>query len=143
MRITLYLLAALSLGILLATLRAMPLSETGGSNSPSGSPHPELDYLKAVNSVGPPRDPQLLFLLMGQYSNANLQAEGAEFFSARLKEFGPRLTDPQKALYLSAIGLLRAQHAPAVSLLHRLGYVKDTIAMLEQDKALSGGQVLD
>jgi len=141
MRITLYLLAALSLGILLATLRAMPLSETGGSNSPSGSPHPELDYLKAVNSVGPPRDPQLLFLLMGQYSNANLQAEGAEFFSARLKEFGPRLTDPQKALYLSAIGLLRAQHAPAVSLLHRLGYVKDTIAMLEQAKELSGGQI--
>jgi glyoxylase-like metal-dependent hydrolase (beta-lactamase superfamily II) len=83
----------------------------------------------------------LLFLLMGQYSNANLQAEGAEFFSARLKEFGPRLTDPQKALYLSAIGLLRAQHTPAVSLLHRVVYVKDTIAMLEQAKELSGGQI--
>jgi glyoxylase-like metal-dependent hydrolase (beta-lactamase superfamily II) len=119
----------------------MPLSETGGSNSPSGSRYPELDYLKAINSVAPPRDAQLLFLLMGQYSNANLQAEGAEFFSARLKEFGPRLTDPQKALYLSAIGLLRAQHAPAVSLLHRVGYVKDTIAMLEQAKELSREQI--
>src|SRR5260370_13476527 len=58
-----------------------------------------------------------------------------------MKEFGPRLTDAQKALYLSAIGLLRAQHAPAVSLLHRVGYVKDTIAMLEQAKDLSGGQI--
>jgi glyoxylase-like metal-dependent hydrolase (beta-lactamase superfamily II) len=78
---------------------------------------------------------------MAQYSNANLQGEGAEFFSARLKEFGPRLTDAQKALYLSAIGLLRAQHASSVSLLHRIGYVKDTIAILNQAKQLSGGRI--
>src|SRR5882762_2665720 len=141
MRISMYLLAALLLGTFLATLRGMTVSESSGINSPSGSHSPELEYLKAVNSVAPPRDPQLLFLLMGQYSNANLQVEGSEFFSARMKEFGPRLTDAQKALYLSAIGLLRAQHAPAVSLLHRVGYVKDIIAILEQAKQLSGGQV--
>jgi glyoxylase-like metal-dependent hydrolase (beta-lactamase superfamily II) len=136
-----YLSAALLLGTFLATLRGMTVSESSGINSPSGSHSPELEYLKAVNSVAPPRDPQLLFLLMGQYSNANLQVEGSEFFSARMKEFGPRLTDAQKALYLSAIGLLRAQHASAVSLLHRVGYVKGTIAMLEQAKELSGGQI--
>jgi glyoxylase-like metal-dependent hydrolase (beta-lactamase superfamily II) len=78
---------------------------------------------------------------MAQYSNANMQGEGAEFFSARLKEFGPHLTDAQKALYLSAIGLLRAQHASSVSLLHRIGYVKDTMVTLDQAKQLSGGQV--
>src|SRR5260370_7199051 len=78
---------------------------------------------------------------MAQYSNANLQNEGAEVFSARLKEFGPRLTDAQKALYLSAIGLLRAQHASSVSLLHRIGYLKDTIAILKQARQLSGGQI--
>jgi glyoxylase-like metal-dependent hydrolase (beta-lactamase superfamily II) len=37
--------------------------------------------------------------------------------------------------------LLRAQHASQVSLLHRIGYVKDTIAILEQAKQLSGGQI--
>src|SRR4029077_4577708 len=105
------------------------------------SHRPELEYLKAVNSVGPPEDPQLLILPMTEYANANLQGEGAEFFSARLKEFSPRLNDVQKALYLSAIGLLRAQHASSVSLLHRIGYVKDTIAVLDQAKQLSGGQV--
>ena len=42
---------------------------------------------KAVNSVGPPQDPELLFLLMTQYVNGNRQGEGVEFFSARLKEF--------------------------------------------------------
>ena len=107
----------------------------------SGSSRPELEYLKAVNSAASPKDPQLLFLLMGAYASANQQVEGAEFFSARLNEFGPRLSDPQKALYLSAIGLLRAQHASSVSLFRRIGYVKDTIAQLDEAKRLSGGQI--
>src|SRR6266850_2823359 len=133
MRTAIYSSAALLIFVVfLASLRGVPAAEAS---------RPELEYLKAVNSVAPPRDPQLLFLLMAQYSNAKLREEGAEFFSARLQEFGPRLTDAQKALYLSAIGLLRAQHASAVSLLHRVGYVKGTIAMLEQAKELSGGQI--
>ncbi len=141
MRISAYLLAALLLGT--AALVALHSVFAAGESrtSSSASLRPELEYLKAVNSVAPPLDPQLLFLLMAQYSNANLQGEGAEFFSARLKEFSPRLTDVQKALYLSAIGLLRAQHASSVSLLHRIGYVRDTIAILDQAKQLSRGQV--
>src|SRR5436853_503528 len=142
MRKVISLLAVLALG-------AGFLACAGISRTPKGSPNqnqfgasrPELEYLKAVNSAAPPKDPQLLFLLMGAYANANQQAEGAEFLSARLNEFGPRLSDPQKALYLSAIGLLRAQHASSVSLLHRIGYVKDTVAMLDQAKRLSGGQI--
>src|SRR6266852_6073593 len=142
MRTAIYLLAALLVfGVFLANLRGTPAGPGPGNHGGTGSVRPELEYLKAVNSAAPPRDPQLLFLLIAQYSNANLQGEGAEFFSARLKEFGPRLTDSQKALYLSAIGLLRAQHASSVSLLHRIGYVKDTIAILDQAKQLSGGQV--
>jgi len=113
-----------------------------GANLPqSASSQPELEYLKAVNSAAPPKDPQLLFLLMGAYANANQQGEGADFLSARLNEFRPHLTDPQISLYLSAIGLLRAQHASSVSLLHRIADVKDTIAMLDQAKQLSGGQI--
>jgi glyoxylase-like metal-dependent hydrolase (beta-lactamase superfamily II) len=142
MRTAVYLLAVLLVfGVFLAYLRGTPTGPVPGNRGETGSVRPELEYLKAVNSVAPPRDPQLLFLLMAEYSNANLQDEGAEFFSARLKEFGPRLTDAQKALYLSAIGLLRAQHASSVSLLHRVGYVKETIAILEQSKQLSGGKI--
>jgi glyoxylase-like metal-dependent hydrolase (beta-lactamase superfamily II) len=141
MKTPIYLSAVLLLAVFLATVRGAPSTETNGVDSSSGSRRPELEYLKAVNTVAPPQDPQLLFLLMAEYSSANMQGEGAEFFSARLKEFGPRLTDAQKALYLSAIGLLRAQHASSVSLLHRIGYVKDTIAILDQAKQLSGGQI--
>ena len=141
MKIPVYLAAVLLLVVFLATLRGAPSTESTGVDSSSGSRRPELEYLKAVNTVAPQQDPQLLFLLMAEYSNANMQGEGAEFFSARLKEFDPRLTDGQKALYLSAIGLLRAKHASSVSLLHRIGFVKDTIAILDQAKQRSGGQV--
>ncbi|HEY4766968.1 MAG TPA: MBL fold metallo-hydrolase [Candidatus Sulfotelmatobacter sp.] len=141
MRTAIYLSGALLLfGVFLASLSGA-LGAGQNNHAEASSHRPELEYLKAVNSVAPPRDPQLLFLLMAQYSNANLQGEGAEFFSARLNEFGPRLTDVQKAFYLSAIGLLRARHASSVSLLHRVGYVKETIAILDQSKQLSGGQV--
>jgi len=103
--------------------------------------NPDLEYLKAVNSAGPPKDPELLFILMTEFANSNLQDEGVEFYSARLKEFEPKLTPVQKSLYLGIIGLLRAQHASSVPLLKRFGYVKDTIATLDQAKQLSGGQV--
>ncbi len=112
-----------------------------GDKEHSNSSDPALEYLKAVNKAAPPKDPQLLFLLMGAFGNANRQAEGVEFLSARLNEFGPQLADAQKSLYLSAISVLRAQHASSVPFFHRMGYVKDTIAMLDQAKKLSGGQV--
>src|SRR5215831_5162752 len=112
-----------------------------GREARRGSIRPALEYLKAVNSVAPPQDPQLLFLLRAEFANANQQAEGAEFLSARLNEFAPRLSEAQKALYLSAIGLLRAHHASSVSLFARIGYVRDTISMLDQAKKLSGGQI--
>src|SRR6266478_8065607 len=108
MRKNVYLLLVLLLVV--GSLVYLGTNGTAASPAQSSSSRPELEYLKAVNGAGPPQDPQLLFLLMGAYANANMQAEGVEFFSARLREFNPRLTDVQRALYLSAIGLLRAQH---------------------------------
>ena len=142
MRKLVSLLTVVALGVGFLAWAGTNRTVGGGANgNQSGSSRPELEYLKAVNSAAPPQDPQLLFLLMGAYANANQQAEGAEFLTARLNEFGPRLTDAQKSFYLSAIGLLRARHASTISLLHRIGYVRDTSAMLDQAKRLSGGQI--
>ena len=141
MKTAIYSLAAILLASAVAVLYKTTAAADGGVSSVTVSHRPELEYLKAVNSVAPPQDPQLLFLLMGEYANANLQGEGADFFSARLTEFGPRLTDNQKALYLSAIGLLRARHASSVSLIHRVGYVTETIAILDHAKQLSSGKI--
>ena len=124
-------------GALLGSLAAGRDSDS----SPTISYRPELEYFKAVNRAGPPRDPELLFLLMGQYANANRYHEGIEFFSSLLKEFEPRLSDRQRSLYLAAIGSLRAGYAGEVTFWKRIGWVKDTIATLEEAKRLSGGEI--
>src|SRR6266496_2347323 len=132
----------LIIGVLLGlSIIGTPLLKADAAQPSAAATRPDLEYLKAVNQAAPPQDPQLLFLLMAQYVNANRQAEGVEFLSARLRDFEPRLTDVQRALYLSAIGLLRAQRAPAVPLLQRIAWVKETIAMLDRAKRLSVGQV--
>ena len=109
----------LIIGVLLGlSIIGTPLLNANAAQLSAAAARPDLDYLKAVNQVGPPRDPQLLFLLMAQYASANRHGEGAEFFSARLKEFEPRLPDSQKALYLSVIALLRGStcaSGPAVA----------------------------
>jgi glyoxylase-like metal-dependent hydrolase (beta-lactamase superfamily II) len=136
--------ALLRLGVLLAVLllSVVAITLVPGSDKPIAKlRNPDLEYLKAVNSTAPPKDPELMFILMTEFANSNLHAEGADFFSARLKEFEPKLTPVQKSLYLGIIGLLHAQHASSVPLLRRYGYVKDTIATLDQAKQLSDGQV--
>jgi hypothetical protein len=91
----------LAFGSFLVGLREAPAGPVPGIPSGSGPRRQELEYFKAINSVAPPQDPQLLFLLMAQYSNANMQNDGVEFFSERLKDFGPHLTDAQKSLYIN------------------------------------------
>jgi glyoxylase-like metal-dependent hydrolase (beta-lactamase superfamily II) len=127
--------------LFLATALAVLAGACRGGRTRTVTPaNPELEYLRAVNQQ-PPGDPQVLFLLMAQYANANRHREGAEFFQARLEQFGPRLTDVQKSLYLSAIAALRAGAANDVPFLKRIGWVNDTVGMLQQAKKLSGGNV--
>src|SRR4030095_3598689 len=126
--------------ILAAALAASAWACRGGRTRTVSPANPELEYLKAVNQK-PPQDPQVLFLLMAQYANANRHREGAEFLQARLDQFEPRLTDVQKSLYLAAIGTLRAGAASDVPFVKRIGWVNDTIGMLQKAKKLSGGNV--
>src|ERR1700716_3333320 len=134
---TRWLLAASTAGVLIAALAL----GNGTPLQPEASGRPELEYLKVVNRAAPPRDPQLLFLLMAQYANAGQQREGAEFLSLLTHEFAPRLSDGQKALYLASTGLLRAQAAADVSLLSRIQWVRETVAMLDEAKRLSHDEV--
>ena len=54
-----------SVSILVIFSAAVALLGADGTNLPSGSNRPDLEYLKAVNLAAPPQDPQLLFLLTG------------------------------------------------------------------------------
>src|SRR2546425_12066081 len=134
---TRWLLAASAAGALVAALAL----GNGARQQPEASGRPELEYLKVVNRAAPLRDPQLLFLLMAQYANAGRQREGAEFLSSLTHEFAPRLSDGQRSLYLAATALLRAQAAAEVSLLNRIQWVRQTVAMLDEAKQLSHGEI--
>src|SRR5712692_5600160 len=97
MRKVVSLLAVLALGAGFLACAGITRTAKGSPNqNQSGASRPELEYLKAVNSAAPPKDPQLLFLLMGAYANANQQAEGAEFPPARVIDFEPVPTKPKK-----------------------------------------------
>src|SRR5215831_1155784 len=128
--------SAISISILIgsAPINAEP-------RAPAAPVSPELAYLKVVNQWRPPSDPELLFILMAQFANAGRQLEGIAYFEEVLKRFGPELNDNQKALYLVAIASLRAGHANDVSLTRRIGWVRDTVGMLDEAKRLSKGQV--
>lgn len=80
MKTLIYPLAALLVIPTLVALYKTTVVTDRGANSAAVSHDPDLAYWRAANSVTPPKDPQILFLLMAQYSNANLQGEGAEFF---------------------------------------------------------------
>jgi hypothetical protein len=54
--------------------------------------------------------------------------------------FDPQLNDGQRAIYLTAIAVLRAGHANQVTLLKRYGWVRDTVRMLDEAKQLTHGE---
>lgn len=98
----------------------------------------QLEYLKVINNAGPAHDPQLIFLLLEQYLSTNQSEAGVSFFETLLDRHRSSMSPDQQSLYLAALGLLRATHAQDVFLLKRLGWVRETIAILETAKKLGG-----
>ncbi len=129
---------ACSVGLLLTL--AADLVAAAAERPAVDSHRPELAYLKQVNRWRPPSDPQLVFLLMGQYANANRHAEGAAYLEELRQRFDAQLNDEQRALYLTAIASLRAGQAKEVALFRRYGWVRETLAMLDQAKRLTHDQ---
>src|SRR5438552_4295483 len=102
---------------------------------------PELAYLKQVIQYVRPAEPQLWFLSIAQFANAGRHAEGIAYFEDLRKRFDSQLSDVQKAQYLVAIASLRAGHANDVLLLQRMGWVRDSVVMLDEAKRLTGGRM--
>ena len=110
---------------------------TAADTSSLDASNPELTYLKQVNAWRPPTDPQLIYLLMGQFANANRHAEGAAFFDDLLKRYDAQLNNGQRAHYVAVIAALRAGQANEVPLLKRYAWVRETVGMLDRAKQLT------
>ena len=124
--------------LLLASLSLIAARQ--GHDARRATDRPELAYLKQVNAWRPPEDPQLLFMLMSQYANAGRHLEGAAYFDGLRRRFDPQLNDTQRALYLTAIASLRAGGVGDVFVLRRIGWVRDTLAMMDEAGRLTHGQ---
>ena len=116
------------------------LAANQGRDRRRATDRPELAYLEQVNAWRPPQDPQLLFMLMSQYANAGRHLEGAEYLDGLRRRFEPQLNDTQRGLYLTAIASLRAGGAGDVFVLRRIGWVRDTLAMMDEAGRLTHGQ---
>lgn len=126
--------------IILTVAAAVAAPVAAPTPSPRGEP-PELAYLKQVNAWRAPTDPELLLLLMAQFANTGRFDEGIETFRAMLERFGPQLDDKGRAMVLAAQAMLRASHANDVHLLRRIGWTRETLAMLDEAKRLTGGDM--
>ncbi len=102
--------------------------------------HSELEYLKSLHQTGPVSDPQIVAFLMQQFMNANQLQAGIAYLESFLQKHGAELSSEQEALYLSALGVLRASHADQVPLLRRIAWVNETIDMLERARTLSNNE---
>lgn len=126
--------------LLLLLVLLLPGQRTAASMGAAAAP-PELEYLKQVNAWKPPSESQMLFLLMAQYANAGRAAEGAGFIDGLRRRFDAQLNDAQRALYLTAVASLRAQAAADVPFLQRIGWVRETLEMLDEADRLSRGKI--
>ncbi|MCI0591116.1 MAG: MBL fold metallo-hydrolase [Gammaproteobacteria bacterium] len=132
-----------SLTITLILLIAASLLGSGcatTSTAPYQTYHPELEYLKSLHQAGPVADPQLVAFLMQQFMNANQLQSGIAFFESLLQKQKAQLSSEQEALYLAALGVLRASHATQVPLLKRIAWVSETIEMLENARTLTNNE---
>jgi hypothetical protein len=125
---------------LVAFLLLIGFSPTQADEPPVAS-DARLEYLKVVNRLQPTTDPELVLLLMTQFISANDLRGGIAYYEDLLRRYEHSATPAQRSLYLSALGLLRAQHAKDLFVLRRIGWVRDTIAVLDEAMRLSGGKI--
>ncbi|MES2938242.1 MAG: MBL fold metallo-hydrolase [Pseudomonadota bacterium] len=132
-------IAALALAAVVPPLAWMAASPVSAQTPAMTAGPPELEYLKAINRAKPAEDAEPILLLSSQFANARRYEEGVRFFEDLLRTFGPRIDATRRAYYLAALAGLRAEHANDIPLLRRIGWVRDTIALLDEARALDGG----
>ena len=113
---------------------------TTTSDAPYQTYHPELEYLKSLHRTGPGTDPQIVAFLMQQFINANQLQAGIGFFESFLEKYEVQLSSEQKALYLGALGVLRASYTNQVPLWRRIAWVNETSEMLENARTLTNNE---
>ncbi len=130
--------------IALAAALLLGLSAYAVSSAPRPAPaiaDARLEYLKVVNRMSPATDPELVMMLMTQFMSTNDLSGGIAYYEELLRQNEHTASPVQRSLYLTALGLLRAQNAQNVSLARRIRWVHETIGTLNDAVNLTQGRV--
>ena len=100
----------------------------------------DIAFYEVMFSRGPVHDERLPFLFANAYMTTSQQEIGIAYFEHVLEQYGDRLDSQDRATHLAALALMRASHAQAVPFLRRIGWVNETIGILERAHVLSAGQ---
>ncbi len=100
----------------------------------------QLAFFEALSEAGPLENLQLIVQAMAEYQSSNQQADGAQHFQDVLDRHEGQLSSAQELVYLSALGILRAEAASDVPLIGRIGWVNDTIEILERARGIGKNQ---
>jgi glyoxylase-like metal-dependent hydrolase (beta-lactamase superfamily II) len=102
---------------------------------------PERAFMEERLREAPGANPQLLFLLMAEYSSARQQRAGVEFFEGQRSRLGKDAPAELHALHDAILGTLRAQMAEQVPLLSRVAWVDKGIAELDRAVESTKGEL--
>lgn len=101
--------------------------------------HSSLQLFETLLSYGRTEDPRVVLQAVNGYINARQQAVGIDLFKGILDRHQDTMSVDGRALYLSSLAILRATHAERVPLLKRIGWVKDSFALLDRAFELTSG----
>ena len=90
-----------------------------------------LHEFEVVLSYGRTEDPRVILQAMNSYLLADQQKVGIDLFSRILDVYGAQMSNEGRAVYESGLGILRATYADNIPLMQRIGWVKDSFALIE------------
>lgn len=117
---------------------ALPSGDSSTDPYDTAGFNPELAYLESIVGKATAIDPQIVALLLQEYQSSGRRARGIDYFTHLLEQRDGQLSKPVHLISLSALGVLRAENAQEIPLLKRNRWVKDTITVLDNARALGG-----
>lgn len=99
-----------------------------------------LQQFEVILSYGDVEDPRVILQAMNLYLTSNQQQFGIELFTEILSIYADGMTPDTRAIYESALGVLRAAHADRIPLHRRIGWVRESFQLIETALGRSGSE---
>ena len=90
-----------------------------------------LHQFEVILSYGDVADPRVILQAMNLYLTSNQQRYGIELFTNILSTYADGMAPDTRAIYESALGVLRATHSDRIPFHRRIGWVRESFELIE------------